>query len=494
MFKLLSANISSHRLLRSASLALWLTKPASSVASNVFMRRYTCSSALLESYNAGKSVNEILRNARYYLPQHTPIPMPAMSPTMKQGNIVSWKKKEGDKLTEGDLMCEIETDKAVMGFEAPEDGYLAKIILGEGTKDAPVGKLLCIIVPEQSDIAAFANFTPTGSDAAMPSSTTPVASSQPQSAAPPPSPPQTAPIQPVVSAPPSAPQGHIGITPYAKKLAQERGINLQDVKGSGPGGRILGSDLSTVGGSSVRSGPVFSTPYARKLAAEKGVSLSVRCYSTGVVDMPLSAERMAAAQRAIDSKRSIPNYYLSSFICLDETMKLKDKINSLLSSSKSDSAEITLNEFILKASAVACTRIKEANSFFMDTFIRQNNNVDISVAVKTASGDLVYPVVFDAHLKGLTTIRQEIDAMKAKAMEGSLSAQDTEGGTFTVSNMGDCSGVQNFAAIIFAPQACHLAVGHPEKRVIPNADGGWDIAFVIEVNHLIRFKFLSDYW
>ncbi|VDM38358.1 unnamed protein product [Toxocara canis] len=406
------------------------------------------------------------------LPQHSAVVLPALSPTMQKGNIVSWKKKEGDKLEEGDLLCEIETDKAIMGYETPEEGYLAKIILAEGSKDIPIGKLLCIIVHEKSDLAAFANFVAPDVNKAAAASAPP----EPQElATPPPPQPQRAELArtpiPPTPAPPRAQEGRVVATPYAKKLAADKGISLMGVAGSGPGGRILARDVSAA---------PKSAPAASHASVAPAVRTSIAA-AAGAVDVPLSEARKTMAQRATASKISIPHYYLSSLICLDELLRVKEKINKLLSKSKAEGAEISLNDFVVKASATACTRIPAANSFFMDTFIRQNNNVDISVGLKTDSGDVVHPVLFDAHLKGLVSINKEINAMKAKAKEGTFTREETEGGTFALSYMGEYGSVHNFTAIIIPPQSCHLAVSHPEEKLVPDGDGGYKVSTVVNV-------------
>ncbi|XGW03933.1 hypothetical protein V3C99_015236 [Haemonchus contortus] len=416
----------------------------------------------------------VVRGVRLFcsgnLPSHKRVALPALSPTMEMGTVISWQKKEGDQLSEGDLLCEIETDKATMGFETPEEGYLAKIIIPEGSKDVPVGKLLCIIVDSEDKVAAFKDFQDDG--AATPS---------PEASAPPPPPPPKPPAEaepapppvaekPVVSAPPppapaTVPQsGRVSATPFAKKLASERGVDIGAVAGSGPGGRVLAADLSKA---------PAPTPFT--------VASAPSVPSADYTDIPLSNMRRTIAKRLTASKTTIPHYYLTSEINIDSLLKVREKLNALLSQGTSGSkTKISVNDFIVKASALACLRVPEANSFWMDTFIRQNNTVDVSVAVSTPAG-LITPIVFNAHAKGLATISNEIKELAARAKEGKLQPNEFQGGTFTVSNLGMFGSVTDFTAIINPPQSCILAIGGAETKLVPCEEEGYRSVKVMKV-------------
>uniref|UniRef100_A0A158R4L7 Acetyltransferase component of pyruvate dehydrogenase complex n=1 Tax=Syphacia muris TaxID=451379 RepID=A0A158R4L7_9BILA len=411
------------------------------------------------------------------LPEHKEIPLPALSPTMEHGNIVSWQKKEGEELSEGDLLCEIETDKATMGFETPEEGFLAKILIPEGSKDVPIGKLLCIIVEKKEDVAAFANYTPSKSAG----SPAPAKPKKEAAAAPPPPPPAAAsepakPVCPVKPAQPKAAGDRVIATPYAKKLAAERGINLASLAGSGPGGRILAADVPTA-------------------TAAPGAEVSATSFAEGeepaFIDIPLSNMRATIAKRLLQSKTTIPHYYLTSEIVIDDLLKyvetlfrVRSKLNELLGKMGKAEGEsqtkISINDFIIKASALACLRVPEANSFFMDSFIRQNLNVDVSVAVSTDAG-LITPIIFNAHSKGVATISKEVKELAAKARAGKLQPQEFQGGTFTVSNLGMFGSIDKFAAIINPPQSCILAIGGAQKKVVPDEQAGFKSVTTIQV-------------
>lgn len=412
------------------------------------------------------------------MPPHKRVALPALSPTMEHGTIVSWQKQEGDQLSEGDLLCEIETDKATMGFETPEEGYLAKIIIPEGTKDIPIGKLLCIIVENQDDVAAFKDFKDDGTVApavappSAPSASSPAKSAPPppptaQTTAPPP-PPPSSPASPTPSSPappPSsspAPGERVSATPYAKMLAAEQGLDLKAVSGTGPHGRILAADLA-------------GAPSAHSTAGK-----SVAVTGSQYTDVPLSNMRRTIAKRLTESKSTIPHYYLTSEINMDALIKVREKLNDLLTKGTAGATKISINDFIIKASALACLRVPEANSFWMESFIRQNNTVDVSVAVSTPAG-LITPIIFNAHAKGLATISSEIQELAARAREGKLQPDEYQGGTFTVSNLGMFGSISDFTAIINPPQSCILAVGGAETKMIPCDKEGYRSVKVMKV-------------
>ncbi|EFP11194.1 hypothetical protein GCK72_017506 [Caenorhabditis remanei] len=410
---------------------------------------------------AAFSIKQVRLYSSNNLPKHNRVALPALSPTMELGTVVSWQKKEGDQLSEGDLLCEIETDKATMGFETPEEGYLAKILIQEGSKDIPIGKLLCIIVESEADVAAFKDFTDDGSSAGGAPSAEKApeqpkkAQSSPPAAASPPTPMYQAPSIPQSAPIPSASSGRVSASPFAKKLAAEQGLDLSGVSGSGPGGRILASDLSQ--------------------APAKGATSTTSQASSGqdYTDVPLSNMRKTIAKRLTESKSTIPHYYLTSEIQLDTLLQVREKLNGLLAKGTSGQAtKISINDFIIKASALACQRVPEANSYWMDSFIRENHHVDISVAVSTPAG-LITPIIFNAHAKGLATIASEIVELAQRAREGKLQPHEFQGGTFTVSNLGMFGSVSDFTAIINPPQSCILAIGGASDKLVPDEAEGY---------------------
>ncbi|KAF7989738.1 hypothetical protein HCN44_008412 [Aphidius gifuensis] len=398
-----------------------------------------------QGINAQKiSVGPWKQQFRYYAdyPDHVKVTLPALSPTMETGTIITWHKKEGDRLTEGDLLAEIETDKATMGFETPEEGYLAKILVPAGTKNITIGSLVCIIVETGASIAAFNDYKDDGSS--TPVAPTPAAAA-PSPPPPPPSPPKpaSAPVASSTSTPslPTSSGDRIYASPYAKTLAAQRGLSLQGLKGSGLFGSITSKDLE--GASPATAGSI-------------GTAFS------GGVDMPVSNIRGVIAKRLLESKQTIPHYYLTIDIKMDNAMAMREQFNKML---EKDKVKLSINDIIIKGMAMACKKVPEGNTAWMGDVIRQYDNVDVSVAVSTDSG-LITPIVFGADWKGIVEISKDVKALAAKAREGKLQPQEFQGGTITVSNLG-MFGVKNFSAIVNPPQSIILAIGTTETRLIP---------------------------
>lgn len=410
-------------------------------------------------------------STRFYagqLPAHKRVVLPALSPTMETGTVISWDKQEGDKLNEGDLLAEIETDKATMGFETPEEGYLAKILIPAGTKDVSIGKLVCIIVENAEDVAAFKNFTddaPVASPAAVaapaPPAETPVTAAAPAPAAP-------------VSTP--ATTDRVFASPLARALAAEKGLSLAAVtKGSGFEGSITSKDLTKV-----VPAPAPAPAPAQVAAAPAAAPAPAPQPLPGqkYTDIPVSNIRGVIAKRLLQSKQTIPHYYLSASITMDAIMGLRGEFNKLLEKSGS---KLSVNDFIIKAAALACRKVPEVNSSWQDSFIRQYETVDVSVAVSTDRG-LITPIVFNAERKGISAISSDVRTLATKARDGKLQPHEFQGGTFSISNLG-MFGVENFSAIINPPQACILAVGATEKKLIVDAtsEKGYRAANVMKV-------------
>lgn len=440
------------------------------------LARQACSSIPLAKQQLLKCTEPVTK--RFYssgsLPDHVKVCLPALSPTMEMGTIISWQKKEGDKVSEGDLLAEIETDKAIMGLESSDEGYLAKILIQEGSKDIPLGKLMCIIVEEESDVAAFKDYVP------QPGDDQPVAgkaAAPPPPAAPAPPPPAAAPAAPTaapprpaahVAPPVSAPGARVFATPLAKTLAAEKGIDLKTLGGSGPAGQIRANDVLT-------ATPGMAAPVGAPAAA---VSVPAAA-STSFVDLPLSNMRQVIAKRLTLSKQTIPHYYLNIDVCVDKILSVRKQLNA--AQERSGGKKISVNDFIIKASALACKKVPEANSAWMGDFIRQYNTMDISIAVATDNG-LITPIVFNVETKGLAQIAQDVSILAAKAREGKLQPQEFQGGTFTISNLG-MFGIKNFSAVINPPQACILAVGGAEQVVVVDsgASSGFRSSHVMTV-------------
>jgi len=422
------------------------------------------------------------------LPDHFKIVLPALSPTMEQGTLVSWAKAEGDELAEGDLLAEIETDKATMGFETPEEGYLAKILIPAGTKDIPLGKLLCVIVGDEASIAAFKDYTG-DDDAAAPAAApaapaaAPAAPAPATAASPPPpaAPPTAAPVtQAAAAPPPAAAPSRIFASPLAKTIAAEKGISLSGLTGSGPDGRIRAVDVQQAPVLAAAAAPAPATAPAPAPVTAAAPPAAVAPPTSGnFVDIPLTNVRQVIAKRLLLSKTTIPHYYLSVDIEMDDVLALRKELIAALGDG---GPKLSVNDFILKASALSCMKVPECNSSWQDSFVRQFSSCDVSVAVATENG-LITPIVFGAEKKGLVSINADVASLAKKAREGKLQPHEFQGGTFTVSNLG-MFGIKNFSAIINPPQACILAVGGAEHRLLPasgNSDSKWRTAHVMSV-------------
>ncbi|XP_009603038.1 dihydrolipoyllysine-residue acetyltransferase component 2 of pyruvate dehydrogenase complex, mitochondrial-like [Nicotiana tabacum] len=380
-------------------------------------------------------------------PPHQEIGMPSLSPTMTEGNIARWLKKEGDKVSPGEVLCEVETDKATVEMECMEEGYLAKILRGDGTSSIKVGEVIAITVEEEDDIAKFKDYQPSTLDAT------------PSPKAPPPPPPPkeevaekpVTPSETKVSKPSAPPADRIFASPLARKMAEDHNIPLSNIKGTGPEGRIVKADIEDYLASRGKEAPAA--------AAKAEASLDY-------TDIPVSQIRKVTASRLLLSKQTIPHYYLTVDACVDKLMELRSQLNSLQEAS--GGKKLSVNDLVIKAAALALRKVPQCNSSWTNDYIRQYHNININVAVQTDNG-LYVPVVRDADKKGLSTIAEEVKNLAQKAKENSLKPQDYEGGTFTVSNLGGPFGIKQFCAIINPPQSAILAVGSAERRVIPGS-------------------------
>nr|AAM12967.1 dihydrolipoamide acetyltransferase [Arabidopsis thaliana] len=384
------------------------------------------------------------------LPPHQEIGMPSLSPTMAEGNIARWLKKEGDKVAPGEVLCEVETDKATVEMECMEEGFLAKIVKEEGAKEIQVGEVIAITVEDEDDIQKFKDYTPS-------SDTGPAA----PEAKPAPSLPKEEKVEKPASAPEakiskpsSAPsEDRIFASPLARKLAEDNNVPLSSIKGTGPEGRIVKADVED-----------FLASGSKETTAKPSKQVDSKVPALDYVDIPHTQIRKVTASRLAFSKQTIPHYYLTVDTCVDKMMGLRSQLNSFQEAS--GGKRISVNDLVIKAAALALRKVPQCNSSWTDEYIRQFKNVNINVAVQTENG-LYVPVVKDADKKGLSTIGEEVRFLAQKAKENSLKPEDYEGGTFTVSNLGGPFGIKQFCAVINPPQAAILAIGSAEKRVVP---------------------------
>ncbi|KAK9243351.1 2-oxoacid dehydrogenases acyltransferase-domain-containing protein [Lipomyces tetrasporus] len=397
-------------------------------------------------------------------PPHTIIDMPALSPTMTQGNVGKWAKAVGDSLSPGEILVEIETDKAQMDFEFQDDGYLAKVLLEEGAKEVPVGKPIGVYVPNEEDVGAFADYTLDEAIAASggkPASTTEPAAAP--AATEPASAPAATPSAEPADEPEAPPADRILASPIAKKIALEQGIPLKNIKGSGPGGRIIKADVDGYKPPATKAAP---TPAPSTTAAAT------------FEDIPISSMRKTIASRLTSSVQTAPHYYVSSTVTVTKLLKLREALNS----TADGRYRLSVNDFLVKAMALASLQVPIANSSWLEAegVIRQYSVVDVSVAVSTPTG-LITPIVKNAHAKGLAGISKEVKDLGKRARDGKLKPDEYIGGTITISNMGMNSAVTSFTSIINAPHSTILAVGTTERKAVEDVDGGIKFEDVITV-------------
>ncbi|XP_024979338.1 dihydrolipoyllysine-residue acetyltransferase component 3 of pyruvate dehydrogenase complex, mitochondrial [Cynara cardunculus var. scolymus] len=412
-----------------------------SVSGMVFSRGISCNNAQLGrrfSTNSG-------------LPPHQELGMPSLSPTMTEGNIARWLKKEGDQVAPGEVLCEVETDKATVEMECMEEGYLAKIIHGDGAKEIKVGEVIAITVEDKDDIEKFKDYKPQASDAASPEAPPAPTPAKEDVVEKPISPPE-----PKAAKPSAAPEtDRVFASPLARKLAEDHNVSLSSIKGTGPDGSIVKADIEEYLASGAKA------PSAATSKADKATVSAIN-YS----DIPHSQIRKITASRLLLSKQTIPHYYLTVDTCVDKLTKLRAELNSIQEAS--GGKKISINDLVIKAAALALRKVPQCNSSWTNDYIRQFHDVHINVAVQTDNG-LYVPVVRDADKKGLSKISEDVKILAQKARENSLKPDDYEGGTFTVSNLGGPFGIKQFCAIINPPQAGILAVGSAERRVIPGS-------------------------
>jgi pyruvate dehydrogenase E2 component (dihydrolipoamide acetyltransferase) len=400
----------------------------------------------------------------------TNILMPALSPTMEKGNLAKWLKKEGDKVKSGDVIAEIETDKATMEVEAADEGTLAKIVVPEGTQDVAVNSVIAVLAGEGEDVKAAAasavrplppKHTETPRPAAV-SEPPKVVSLQPAAPAPKMPAPAAAPV-------PRATGNRIFSSPLARRLAKDAGIDLTRVSGSGPHGRVIARDIEAVkSGKGLRA--LGAAPVAAG-AAPAALSMSdqqIRAlYAEGSYDfVPHDQMRKIIAQRLTLSKQTIPHFYLTLDCDIGKLLVARAEINEAAPKDKNGEPayKISVNDFVIKALALALQRVPDANVTWTEAGMLRHHHSDIGVAVAIPGG-LLTPVVRQAETKSLSVISNEMKDYAARARTRHLKPEEYQGGSTAVSNLG-MYGIKDFAAVINPPHATILAVGTGEERAV----------------------------
>ncbi|HET9687062.1 MAG TPA: pyruvate dehydrogenase complex dihydrolipoamide acetyltransferase [Pseudolabrys sp.] len=403
----------------------------------------------------------------------TNILMPALSPTMEKGNLARWLKKEGDKIKSGDVIAEIETDKATMEYEAIEDGTLAKIVVPEGTQDVAVNSVIAVLAGEGEDVKAAAS----AAKNAAPQKAT-EKKVEPVAAAPQPSPqkpteaagaaprPQK-PSPPTVEAVPATRGNRIFSSPLARRLAKEATIDLNRVQGSGPHGRIIARDIEQAKAGKGLRAP-SAAPAGGAVIAPAMSDAQVRAlFEDGSYQLiPHDNMRRTIAQRLTASVQTIPHFYETMDCDIGRLTAAREEINAAAPKGKDGKPayKLSVNDFVIKALAVALQRIPDANVSWTDAGLLKHKHSDIGVAVALPGG-LITPIVRRAESKSLSAISNEMRDLAARARERKLKPNEYQGGTSSVSNLG-MYGIKDFTAVINPPQSTILAVGAGEERAV----------------------------
>lgn len=384
--------------------------------------------------------------------------MPALSPTMKEGNLAKWTKKEGDKIKAGDVIAEIETDKATMEVEAVDEGVLGKILVAQGTENVAVNTCIALLLDKGEDSKVLESYS--AKEVANKAAEQKEEKKSPQ------------PEQKVVIEAPvknhNSFAGKIKASPLAKRIAKEEGVSLSGIIGSGPHGRIIKDDVINFASSgAAKSGIVRRNP--QEFHAVKNSNI-----------------RKVIARRLLESKQSVPHFYLSCELNITKLQELRVSINEVapLDEKGAPTYKISVNDLIIKATAMALKKVPEANSSWSDDAVLIYNNIDISMAV-AIDGGLITPIIKNADQKTIQAISLEAKQLAKKARDGKLQPEEFQGGSFSISNLG-MFGIDNFAAIVNPPQSCILAVARAvEKPIVENGQ--------IKIAQMMNITLSSDH-
>ena len=393
----------------------------------------------------------------------TEILMPALSPTMEEGTLAKWLVKEGDTVQAGDLLAEIETDKATMEFEAVDEGVIGKILVPEGTEGVKVNTAIAIIGEAGEDMSPEP-----GASAPAPAASAPAA--------------QFAPATPATPTPaPAAPKAEgarVFASPLARRIAAEKGIDLTQVKGTGPHGRIVKADVES--GKAVASAPAATAAPAQSapaLPASPGADQIKKIYEgRDYEEVALDGMRKTVAARLTEAKQTIPHFYLRRDIRIDNLLAFRGQLNAQLAARD---VKLSVNDFIIKACALALQEVPDANAVWAGDRILKLKPSDVAVAV-AIEGGLFTPVLKDADQKSLSRLSDEMKDLAARARSKKLAPHEYQGGSFAISNLG-MFGVDNFDAVINPPHGAILAVGAGVKKPVVSEDGAVQVATMMSV-------------
>nr|WP_323776318.1 pyruvate dehydrogenase complex dihydrolipoamide acetyltransferase [Amylibacter sp.] len=401
--------------------------------------------------------------------------MPALSPTMEEGTLAKWLVKEGDTVESGDLLAEIETDKATMEFEAVDEGVIGKILVAEGTEGVKVNAPIAVLLEEGED----ADAVPASKE---PKAETPKAEEKPEAKEAAPKPAQKPAAEPETAAKPApaAPKKdgeRIFASPLARRIADQKGLDLGQLKGSGPRGRIVKSDVENAKADAAPAQSADAAKAAPALATSADSETVKKMYAEREYEeITLNGMRKTIAARLTEAKQTIPHFYLRRSIQLDALLKMRGEINAGLADS---GVKLSVNDFIIKASAKALQDVPGCNAVWAGDRILQMKASDVAVAV-AIEGGLFTPVIQDAENKTLSLISTQMKDLASRAKDRKLAPHEYQGGSFAISNLG-MFGIENFDAVINPPHGSILAVGAGQKKPVVGDDGTLSIATVMSV-------------
>lgn len=400
--------------------------------------------------------------------------MPALSPTMEKGNLAKWLKKEGDKVKSGDVIAEIETDKATMEVEAVDEGTIAKILVPEGTQDVPVNDIIAVLAGDGEDVKA-AGAAPAPKVAEKPAEKAEAPAAKPAPAAAPaaaaPAPKPAAAPAPQAAAPAAQANGHARVfsSPLARRLAKEAGIEIGRITGSGPHGRIVARDVGDA-----KSGKGLKAPAAAPsaggapaIAPAMSDQQILSLFEPGSYEtVPHDGMRRTIAQRLTAATQSIPTFYLTIDCDIGRLLDAREQINAAAPKDKEKKPlyKLSVNDFVIKALAVALQQVPDCNVSWTEAGMLKHKHSDVGVAVAMPGG-LITPIIRNAETKSLSTISNEMKDLAARARTRRLKPNEYQGGTSSVSNLG-MFGISHFTAVINPPQSTILAVGASEERAV----------------------------
>jgi pyruvate dehydrogenase E2 component (dihydrolipoamide acetyltransferase) len=401
--------------------------------------------------------------------------MPALSPTMEKGNLAKWLKKEGDKVKSGDVIAEIETDKATMEVEAVDEGTIARILVPEGTQDVPVNDVIAVLAGDGEDVKSAGAAASAPPPKAAPAAQAPATQAPAAKPAAPPPPPAAAPASAAKPAPSAAPaaapqtNGHARIfsSPLARRLAKEAGIDVARINGTGPHGRVIARDVEEAKSGKGLKAPAAAPAAAPAIAPAISDKQILALFEPGSYEIvPHDGMRRTIAQRLTAAAQTIPHFYLTMDCEVGKLLAAREEINAAAPKDKDKKPlyKLSVNDFVIKAMAIALQRIPDCNVSWTDSGMIKHKHSDIGVAVAMPGG-LITPIIRKAETKSLSTISTEMKDFAARARARKLKPEEYQGGTTSISNLG-MYGINHFTAVINPPQSTILAVGTSEERAV----------------------------